>query len=189
MMYEFCAEDSVEEWLFFQENDTGTLVPRNEYRDLQCARCEKLDEFKSLKRGLQGVSFDTEYDVVLTGEDWLCVSSRFVDVYKRVGAVGLEFIPIPNGFSAVVCTNKVAIDIEIAGFEELRKCSVCGRFQERIVGPLAVSFGQMQKDNSFFVADVENENVRAVHQRIFVQSHLSRAFQDANLTGMCLVEW
>lgn len=189
MLFEFCAEDSVQEWLFYCENDDLILVPRRELSDLACSCCGKLDELESLKRGLSNVRLNTEYDVVLSGEDWLCVSSKFVTLYQDIGANGLEFIAMADGFFAVFCTNLISVDTKVAGFHELQRCVECGRFQERIVGPMAASFGLVEDTGSFFSSDIPNENVRAMHQRIFVSDGILSEFQHRQISGLCFVPW
>lgn len=188
-MNELCAEDSDQEWLFFQDNDEGILIPRGEYADLACWTCGKIDEIAALKRGVLNIVFDTDDDVVLSAEDWLCVSPKFVALYTQLGISGLEFIPTRGGFFAVLCTNVIEIDPTTAGFEELKRCAACERPQERIVGPMATSFGHIRDRDSFFTASIPNENVRAMHQRIFTSQRVSNAFPASQLAGLCFVEW
>ncbi len=154
-----------------------------------CSRCGKVNEITALSRGICNVVLDTDFDVVLSGEDWLCVSSQFVEVYKQLGALGLQFTSLPNEFFLVFCNNLLPVDPDLAGFQELNECKVCGRFQERIVGPMAVSFGQVPNQESFFTASIPNENVRAMHQRIFTSERMANLFRHSSLRGMCFVEW
>lgn len=191
MIYVLSPEDdSSDSWLFFEDDAKGRLVVREEYRDLRCRACGKIDEEIALQRGISPrFAIRSRRDVIATGDDRICVSSRFRDLIASHAFEGLDFIPIPESdrFLLIpVCLVKT--DELRAGFENHQKCSVCERFGERIIGPMIDGMEIPDSSKTFFSSAIANENVKVSYRPLFSSEAIVSALKAAKVSGIDYTE-
>ena len=191
MFYLIEPDDELSDnWLFFEEDLNGVLVVREEYRDLVCQSCGKIDENIAISRGLSShFIVETNSDIVATSEDWICVSARFCDEIMKLKFGGLRFIPLADSKHSIVMPELlVETDETRAGFENHNQCTSCGRFGERIIGPFIQGMRLPASDSTFFASSIANENVKVSYYRFFASELMVEAIRKLEFAGIDFVE-
>lgn len=176
--------------MVFEDDDKDRLVVRREYADLQCQSCHKINEEAALARGLSSrLSIKTTKDWVSTSESWICVSKRFKDYVCGEGIEGLTFMSLPGENMFVLqCNQLVATDESLAAFENHNLCGVCGRYREKIVGPLLTSLTVPSAAKTFFASQIANENVKVSYRCLFATASLTKDLRKMKFKGLSILE-
>jgi hypothetical protein len=74
-----------------------------------------------------------------------------------------------------------------AGFESRGQCQICGRFSEKLVGPLLRGMRVPSSDTVFFASQIANENVRVGYRPFFVSDKIVQALKKAKVGGVDFV--
>ncbi len=177
------------EWLFFEDDENGRLVVREEYGDLVCPACGKIDEAAALARGIgDGFRCRTDRDLVATSEDWLCASARFREFVEASRLEGLGFVPVPHSdYHVVQPTTLVETDETAAGFENHRLCGTCGRYSERVAGPLLAGMQLPESHSVFFGSSIANENVKVAYRPCFAHEDVIDLLKSRDFDGIDFV--
>jgi hypothetical protein len=183
-------DDSLDgQWLFFRDDERGKLVVRNEYADLVCRSCGKFDEHRAIDFGISP-SFQcrTDRDLVGTSEGWLCASSGMRKYVEECEYGGLTFVPVPQSPHFVVYPAVlVETDEELAAFENHRRCHACGRYSERIVGPVLAGMRIPSSSTTFFGSAIANENVKVAYRPIFASGEIVESLRSRGFVGVDFV--
>jgi hypothetical protein len=132
--YLVTPHDSVNQvFLFRRVNSQGVLSVKDEYQDLVCKKCGKLDEKSALSRGFLGrVDVRSKRPFVLSTDDFYLLDQRAEQIFRDLLPNQIDFFPIPSTqFS--VATPKIWIEPHRsdAAFEFLDPtCIICGRPRE-----------------------------------------------------------
>jgi hypothetical protein len=116
----------------------GKLVVMDEYQDLVCRKCGKVNEKAALTRGIQPeVVVKSKRPYLLSADDFCLVDERGKDAFSRILPNELEYFPIPSSrfyvsrfyvASARVSLHPVDSD---PGYRFLSgRCHECGRRKE-----------------------------------------------------------
>lgn len=186
MIYELCPDESLnDQWLFYADDEDGRLVVRDEYTELACRRCGKFDEGRAIEIGVSpAFRCETDRDLVATSEDWLCMSRGLREHLDAHGYGGLGYAPIPHSDHLIVYpTMLVETDETRAGFENHRRCGLCGRFSERVVGPMLAAL-KIPSVPTFFASTIQSENVKVVRHRIFADEAIVASLRSLRFLGI-----
>lgn len=183
------SHDLSDTWLFFEDDQNERLVVRKEYSDLQCSCCGKINEDEAIRRGIsQNFIVKSSKDWMATSEGWICVSGRFREFVSSEHIDGLNFIESPGNVFVIRSNKIVATDEQIAGFENHGLCNQCGRYRERLVGPLVASLAVPKEDRAFFASEIQNENARASYRTLFATPGLVKVLRKEKFKGLSIVE-
>ena len=185
------VDDEASHWLFYCDDRQNRLVVRPEYRDLTCSGCGKVNESEALRRGVStGFVVRSQKDWIGTAEGWVCVSQRFRDVVEQNDIGGLSFLTIPSnsGHFVVEFTCLVSTNADKAGFDCKNPCVVCGRYQEKLVGPFLESMTLPEAKKTVFVSEQANENVKAAYRPAFADRMVVKLLRESNIVGIDFVE-
>lgn len=177
-------------WIFFEDDQNGHLIVRPEYKDLVCGSCGKIDEATAIKRGVtDNFKIKSKLDWHGTFDDQICVTRLFRDIIETEKFQGLKFISIPSDPDRflVICTNLVATNEKLAGFENIDLCSACGRYKEKVVGPMLQGMELPDSDLTFFASKIANENVKVSYRPIFASNTIVKVLKKAKIKGICYV--
>lgn len=191
MIYMIEPDDELSDnWLFFEDDPNGILVVREEYRDLVCQSCGKIDENIAISRGpSSNFIVQTNSDIIATSEDWICVSARFCEQINNLEFGGLRFVSLADSkFSIVMPELLVETDETKAGFENHNQCASCGRFGERIIGPFIEGMRLPTSNSTFFASSIANENVKVSYYRFFASELMVEAIRRLEFAGIDFVE-
>jgi len=187
MIYQLSPKDSrSDSWLFFEDDAKGKLVIREEYRDLRCRACGKIDEETALLRGISPrFAIRSRRDFIATCDDRICVSSRFCELIASHEFEGLDFFPLPESdLILLIPVCLVQTDELRAGFENHHKCLVCDRFRERTIGPMIDGMEIPDSSNTFFSSAIANENVKVSYRPLFSSEAIVSALKAAKVSGI-----
>lgn len=189
-IYTCCSDDDTQEhWLFF-EDVGGRLKVRTEYRDLACSSCGKIDEQAALRRGVSSnFAVRAKKDWIGTSDDYVCMTLRLRNIIESNGFRGLVFLEIPEAPNHFVvnCVNLVRTDEVKAGFENHGKCPTCGRFADRLIGPLIDGMAVPTEDDTFFASAIANESVHVSYRPIFASERIVKVLKAAKIKGVDFV--
>jgi len=178
------------DWLFFKDDRNDHLTIRSEYKDLACSLCGKLNEEAAIQKGIAGdFIIKSKLDWHGSFDDQIIVTKRFKDIVESENFQGLNFISIPNDSDRflVLCTCLVSTNEEMAGFENNNLCSKCGRYEERLVGPLLQGMELPSSDLTFFASEIANENSKVSYRPIFASETIIKILKKWKIKGLDIV--
>ncbi len=188
MIYEAIPKKTIDQWLFY-EDCKGGLDIRNEYTDLRCQECMKIDEFKALDLGVS-INFQPKLgslDIVGTPDDWCCISKRMYDLIIDNKIIGLNFHNIISlGNCYVVAPNIfIPTNEDIAGYRITKLCSKCNRPFER-VGPATADGMKVCPDNELkiYTSSVPNESIKSRSFPLLMTKSVFDIFKKARFKGI-----
>ncbi len=193
MIYELSPGDCPSApWLFYDDSSEKLRV-RTEYTAYQCSECGKVDELRALAQ--QGVVNDFQpnstWDWIGTIDDWSCITTRVREVFESANVEGISFLPVPasDNHWVIVPNYFAATDEEEAGFENTGKaCSKCGRYPEKLVGPMLCGVSIPQDENIVFASEIGNENVKVRYFSLFCSQKIANLIRKSGIVGLDLEE-
>lgn len=181
----------LQRWVFWDDSHPdGRLRVRDEFADLVCGGCGKVDELAALGRApLPGGPLNSKRDILLSGDDFFLVSDRASKRLVAANVCGVEFVPIARATYAVVKPAVVVqTDPQLAGFERHGgACIRCGRPKELCVGPLVRSLSIPENPLCLFTSVTWSESVRGRRARIFVTAECATVLKALGLDGLQLL--
>jgi hypothetical protein len=137
-MYLVCPPDSATApFLLRYLNDQGKLTLREEYQDLACARCRKVDEAAALTRGISTeVVVRAKRPSLFSQDDFYLVDDRAKKVLAEILTEDLDFIQVPSGRFWVASPRKgIQPHPSDPGFQFVSgRCTLCQRPREVVWG-------------------------------------------------------
>jgi len=128
----FCdIDESRPLWLFFEDQDKRVVLEC--FRDLACAKCGKVNEFKALRIGLETErSIKTKKNVVASYDGMKCTDSKATKLFRKFANGDIEFVPVSvNGWNVLKPVRRIKIkDPKRAGMLITRVCDICHRPRE-----------------------------------------------------------
>ena len=130
-------------WILYDGGRKGIAV-REQYRDLCCSQCGKLDEGRAIARGLdEDLRLKTTFDINTTDDGFVYFKCDIWHQLVTLGVHGVSTIPIPGDREhlLVVPDPRLEIDVDVArsGTQFHRQCPQCGRFRETTFFPMLES--------------------------------------------------
>lgn len=134
--------------------DKGKMVVFEQYGDLICPGCEKIDERRALERGLNlvDVPLRTSLNVFCSAEDFYIVSNELkIFLEKKVGSE-IEFFVFTRNADFFVAMPKYKPESPNDAFEFGKPCKVCHRFRTVVFGP-----GKLEVENGLRLGAIQLE--------------------------------
>jgi hypothetical protein len=129
-VYMVFPHDTVNSAFVFRRMKEGKLAVMDEYEDLVCKKCGKVDEKAALGRGIRPeVVVKSKRPFVGSLDDFYLLDERSKKEFSKILPDELEYYPIPSS-SFFVASAKAWSQPDEAdpGFKfEGRKCTECGR--------------------------------------------------------------
>jgi hypothetical protein len=133
-LYNVSPHDSVHSpFILFRMNAEGRLAVMEEYGDLVCPKCHKVDERAALTRGiLDEVVVRSKRPFVASLDCFFLVDDQGRKVFSEVLPDALDYFPIPSsGFYVATGSEKLQPDPADPGFRFVGgRCAVCRRPRE-----------------------------------------------------------
>jgi hypothetical protein len=173
----------------FSVRDNGQFAFHKRSDLKRCWKCgELLDKWNEplpgfTVRSLKGLDFSTTYDSLKIA------SRRFKECYDSHRMVGLSFTPLAGRqLSFKVGEIIVPVDFVKRGTRFLKRCDVCGRYEE-VIGatPVYLKDGASVPDNGFARTDLEFGTGDRKGPVFLCGSGAAAAFGAANLRGVDLL--
>ena len=187
-LYNLIPRDSrVFDWLFWDDDDDGPRRPKGIYADLRCRRCGKLDEVAAISRGIDpSLTIQSGRDFIGTMDGMKVGGKRAKEAFEEEGIRGIRYIPLPGHNHWVLWPEvRVRTDLNLAGFQlEGRKCGLCGRYPEVLVGPLWPSLDVPEDPMVVFASEVWNEDPIGRVLWLFAQEPVAKALKKRRLSGL-----
>jgi len=172
-------------FLFYEINTVGKLVVKEEYKELSCSVCGKINEMEALDKGfLQAVSIRYRRPYILCAEDIQLVDDRARTIFEYILPGHLKYYSIPSTkYFVAIAVNRVVASESDAGYYMERKCKQCGRYRVAIWGksPPTISC------NEPFVS-IQLENRLSMFECWLIDEDRARAFESVSsqLTGITI---
>ncbi len=191
-MYQILAKEEADDnWLLFEDDCSGVLIPRPEYKELVCPSCCKINERSALQIGVSNrFKVPGKKDIYSSSDEYLLVSRRLRDFILTSGVKGLKFCPIPStdNYCLMACDHFVKVNHEKVGFEYIDRCSRCDRYSEIIVGPLIAGLHVPDDPLTVFCAEIANENVKVSYYPIFATKTVKKLIENEKFSGILFEE-
>jgi hypothetical protein len=132
-MYAIYPRDSADDVFLFRHERGGKLVVIDEYQDLVCQRCGKVNERAALARGVRpGVRIRSKRSFFPAPDHTYLMDERGKQVFVTLLPGQIDFYPIPSsGFYVASATTRRHPKDTDPGFQfEGGRCKVCGRARE-----------------------------------------------------------
>jgi len=187
VMYAIYPHDSVNEPFVLRCMSQGKLVLMEEYQDLACEKCRKVDEKAALARGIQAeVVVRSKRPFLGSSDSFYLLDQRSKEVFATVLRDEIDYFRIPSS-PYYVATAKVWLQPEETdpGFRFGRdKCKECGRAREVVWGKVPPTIpGQ----NRFLAINLES--IQGARETWRVSKDVAEVLKKASppLTGIVLV--
>lgn len=181
----------------------------DEYLDLICANCGKVDETAAVRRGVN--SFvrvrshrDAKRDFIGTEDGFFLVSQRFKSVVSDARITGLEMINIPGdrrfllALPTRVATNFASAGLEVHpayGITPFRtsgsrletpdhRCTVCGRHYELCFQPAIAAMRIPPDPFEVFSPDIRMEKQYGEQMLMYISEPIRQILDGAGLNGL-----
>ena len=187
-MYVIYRHDSVNQpFVLRKENPAGRLVVMDEYQDLICPKCGKINEKIALARGIQaGVVVKSKRPFLGSYDFFYLVDERGKQVFSTVVPDQIDYYKIPSS-NFYVASAKVWLEPEESnpGVEfARRRCKQCNRPGEVVwprTNPLKVAHFQP-------FLSVNLEGGRGARETWVVSKEIADQLKKVSppLTGICL---
>lgn len=207
------ADNRVNVWVLgYDDADTGHNL-FNEYVDLICPNCGKVDERAAIERFIHPAvrvtsKSDSKRDLIGTEDGFLLVSRRFEELMARQAIRGLQMTPLPGDdrfFLAVPI--RVPTDFDRAGLEihgpdggtpyrtpgerletPDHRCIVCGRHYELCLQPMLRAMELPSDPLTLFTSEVRFEKQYGEMTLLFASEHARAILDESGLKGLDFVE-
>jgi hypothetical protein len=187
VLYAIYPHDSVNESFVLRRTNDEELVVMDEYADLVCAKCRKVDERAAFSRGIQdGVVINSKRPFLASSDDFYVLDERAKCIFSAILPDVIDYFRIPSSrfyvASAKIWRQPVETD---AGFRFVGgNCKECGRPREVVWGkvpPTLLGTNQFQAVNL--------ESVLGARETWLVSKEVADELQRAvpPLTGMAIV--
>ena len=189
-MYGISPHDSVNEPFVLRRMSKGKLVVMDEYQDLACKTCRKVNEKAALSRGIQEeVVVKSKRPFLPAADDFYLVDERGKQIFSSVLPDEIDYYRIPSS-TFYVASAKVWLQPEESdpAYRFLNgRCAECDRARE-------VYWGKLPRvpptivDLKRFVA-INLESMQGARETWFVSKDVADELRNVSprLTGMAIV--
>ena len=185
--YSLYARDTrSDNWIFRHANDVGVTL-NEDYADLRCPKCKKIDELKALKRGLGECQIrERKADFFASHEGMSCVSLEFKQCLEAAGVRGLEYYAAPNaiGRSVFVIVPTLRVKAKKSAFKFGKKCPACRRFKTVYGAPSTEQIELPQSAMTILTTDVSPEKEAGLMFQLMTGEDVVKLLKDAGLKGV-----
>jgi len=186
-MYVVSPHDSVHQTFVLRRMGEHKLIVMEEYQDLVCPKCGKVNEKAALARGIQaGVIVKSKRPFVASADDFYLLDERGKQVFSSVVPDQIDYYRVPSSaFYVAFAKECLEPDESDPGFRFVRgRCKQCGRPREVIWGKSPPRIARIKP-----LLSINLESVRGVIPTWVVSEDVANRLEKASppLTGMVLV--
>jgi hypothetical protein len=106
-MYVVYPHDSVQTAFMLRRMGERNLVVMEQYQDLVCQKCGKVDEKAALARGIQGsIVIQSRRPFLGSADDFYLLDERAKQVFSEVLPEQIDYYPIPSSLFCVACAKE-----------------------------------------------------------------------------------
>jgi hypothetical protein len=180
------------DWLFWVDDRAARLRARQQYLDLVCPGCGKLDELGAIERGLPSeFAVKGSRDIVGTADGFLLASVRARKVIEAASMIGCSFRPLlgDDKYQLILPTRFAPTDASRAGVRFIDpRCSVCNRYREVVGGFIPEGMEVPQERYAIFAPEVWSESILGRRQILMATEEAGREIKRAKLRGAVLLD-
>jgi hypothetical protein len=186
-MYVIYPRDSAHEPFVLRRMGERKLVVMEEYQDLVCQKCGKVNEQAALARGIQGeVVVKSKRPFLGSADEFYLLNERGKQTFSGILPDQIDYYRIPGSAFYVACA-RIRLEPEESdpGFQFIRaRCKQCGRPGEVIWGKGRPRIGGIKP-----MLSVNLESVQGARQIWLVSAEVANVLKKVSppLTGMALV--
>lgn len=186
-MYNISPHDTVNApFLFWRVHANGRLVVMEEFQDLACKSCHKVNETAALSRGIPAsVVVKSKRPFLLSQDEFYILDDRSMQLFSRLLPGEIDFYPIPSSpFFVASGRNWVQPDSNDPGFRFGRdRCTECGRVREVVWGRVPPTLA-----SSPFIS-VNLEGIQGAREAWLVSKEVADELRKVSppLTGMAII--
>jgi hypothetical protein len=186
-MYVVSPHDSVHQTFVLRRMGERKPIVTEEYQDLLCPKCGKVNEKAALVRGIQGgVVVKSKRPFLASADDFYLLDERGKQVFSSVVPDQIDYYRIPSStFYVAFAKECLEPDENDPGFRFVRgRCRQCGRAGEVIWGKSPPRIARVKPFLS-----INLESVRGIITTWIVSEDVANQLEKASppLTGMVLV--
>jgi hypothetical protein len=182
------ANDGESDWLLYELPPApAPLRVRNEYQDLVCGQCGKLDEYVALKRHVSPrFRIRMRTDWTASADEIYCVSRRIVDLIRVNKISGVEFFKLPSQTDRFVMMPSLFVPVDLSHTEMkfFGQCPQCRRYRETTGWPGLTEMQIPRDPLAIFSPDVRLESVCGMRMLFVTSERVRTIFEAARISGV-----